>query len=93
MSDDDLIVVCMPVADMLHPVAGAIVQHCEQCGTAVWLAPSSVRVIDRATVLATLRCVPCAVAQMRAAQARGESLECLGLLPEQLDEVKRALDR
>lgn len=89
MSDDDLVLVCMPVAMLLTPVANAIAVACTTCHQPVWLAPSSFQVMNRARVI----CAECARTEVAKAKRRGEPIEFGGPLPGQREEVERELDR
>lgn len=81
MTDDELILVCMPVAAMLHPIAGARSVPCADCRDLVWIAPSSVTVMDRATAI----CMGCAIARFRKSD---DGLD-VAILPGAIDELRR----
>jgi hypothetical protein len=65
-------VVCMPVKDMgeYRAVAGSVQLPCVECGQMIWVAPSSVRILDKADPV----CVPC-VASLTAAANPADTYE------------------
>jgi hypothetical protein len=55
---DEAILVCVRAAAGVFRVPGSTEARCDQCGAAVWVAPSS----RQAAPTAVPRCIPCAVA-------------------------------
>jgi|SRR5262245_26885056 len=82
----EIILVCVPTASMLFPVAGARMGQCRDCEQRVWLAPSSWPQMDRVIVV----CMACAIDRVRKANASGEPHTFAGTLPGQLDELMAA---
>ncbi|HKW48281.1 MAG TPA: hypothetical protein VJN70_12585 [Gemmatimonadaceae bacterium] len=89
MSDDDeIIIVCLPIADLLHPAEGSTIIRCHACDQQVWQAPSSKPIAARGAVML---CVSCSVARMRAANESGDPVTFVGRAPGALDELTKAL--
>ncbi len=77
--NDAYVLITMRVADVTEIAAGSTVTICQQCGSAVWIAPSS-RQADIKVVL----CLPCA---MGVARRSGNALS-FGMLPGAKEEVE-----
>jgi len=58
---EDTLLVCMPVKEMEgEPVAGSVAMLCDECGAAIWVAPSSRALLDRGDPF-LLACTQCAL--------------------------------
>jgi hypothetical protein len=84
MSDEERVLVCCRVADIVPPVASTV-ESCGKCGKAVWRALSSPEVD-------LIICMQCAEAQIRADQDAGKAIEIEGPTDEQRKDIKKWRD-
>jgi len=64
---EDTLLVCMPVKEMLgEPVGGSVSMLCDECGQAIWVAPSSRMMLDQGDPF-LLVCTRCAVKKVHTA--------------------------
>lgn len=84
MSDEPLILICLPVSAPTTPVLGNLNARCARCAMLVWVSPSSLPVLHLATIL----CPTCGEREARTAKQHGEPYQFGGFLPGQLDELR-----
>lgn len=67
--EEDTLLVCMPIEDMQgDPVQGSVQMWCDECGTSIWVAPSSRTLLDKEDPF-LLVCTGCALKETRQAAA------------------------
>lgn len=80
------IVLCMPVSMCSDPVHGSVKESCVSCLTPVWVAPTSVKLMQKEEV--AVQCLPCG---MKNAEPGSEFTAAPGAIEElEAEEQRRA---
>lgn len=80
------IFLCVRQATTTKPIEGSVGRSCVECRAPVWVAPSSVSMIDAAPRTSFVLCVECAPTI-----SDGEPIEVQPLTDAQVDELARGL--
>jgi len=84
----EITLVCIPVAANYTPIKGSQIVVCMQCMEPVWFSPSSQALRGNIHVL----CGDCAGIQVMLQTLAGDPPQFGGILPNQSEELKAALD-
>lgn len=98
MPDDKeaIIIICNPVSFGPPSIDGAAIAQCHECGTDVWIAPSSLDMIMTKIiegVEAVVQCIPCGLANLEKAEAEGEEVTVAEVTELQKQEIAEQLKR
>lgn len=78
------IVLCMPVAVCSDPVHGSKQANCTRCLTPVWVAPTSLKLMEQEEI--EVQCLPCG---MKNIEPGSEFAAAPGAIEEMIAEDKR----
>jgi ribosome-binding protein aMBF1 (putative translation factor) len=85
MSDDHVVLMCVPTATLSEPTIGSTRQYCELCGEEVWATPTSIAYAATSGRRVMFACTECATGLIE----MDDRAEIMPPSPEQLAEMRR----
>jgi len=86
---DRIAIICAPVEGSSDQIEGSVQLNCEECGQAVWCAPTGRKAINKMGPLALVLCMGCGMERI----VRDPDPEILPPTEEQVVEIERHWER